>query len=98
TRSTRWSSSRALQVRELIRRVALADHELLHLVDLVLTVDADIHGDAGLLEIGIHGLDRHEHDRRLDLVADHRRDVGRTADQPDGLRFEALFLEVPTLD
>jgi hypothetical protein len=68
------------------------------LIDFALAVHADIHGDAGLLEIGVHRLDGHEHDRRLDLVADHRRYIGRAADEPDGLRFDVLFLEEAALD
>jgi hypothetical protein len=89
---------RALEVLELLGRITPADHELLHLIDLVLTVHADVHGDARLLEVGVHRLDRHQDDRCLDLVADHRRDVRRAADQPDRLRFDALFLEEPALD
>ena len=64
----------------------------------VLAVHAHIHGDARLFEVGIHRLDGDEHDRRLDLVADHGRDVGRSADEADGLRFDILFLEKPALD
>jgi hypothetical protein len=59
---------------------------------------ADIHGDAGFLEIGVHRLDGHEHDCRLDLIADHRGYVGRAADEPDGFGFDVLFLEEAALD
>jgi hypothetical protein len=52
--------ARGLQVLQRFRCIAFAGHELLHLVDLVPAVHADIHGDARLLEIGVHRLDGHE--------------------------------------
>ena len=97
-RSGRRHDLRPLEVLERLRRMTLADDELLHLVDLALAMHADIHGDAGLLEIGVHRLDGHEHDRDLDLVADHRRDIGRSAHQPDRLRLDVLLLEESALD
>jgi hypothetical protein len=97
-RSGRRHDARTLEVLERRGGVARACHELLHLIDFALAVHADIHGDAGLLEIGVHRLDGHEHDRRLDLIADHRRYVRRAADEPDGLRFDVLFLEEAALD
>src|SRR4051812_230615 len=97
-RSGSGHDPRALEVLEGFRRITFADHELLHLVGFVLAVHADIHGDARLLEVGVHRLDGDEHDRRLDLIADHRRDVGRPADQPDRLRLDVLLLEEPPLD
>src|SRR6266516_6271649 len=96
-RSGRRHDARTLEVLERRGGVTRAYHELLHLIDFALTVHADIHGDAGLLEIGVHRLDGHEHDRRLDLVADHRRYVRRAADEPDDLRFDVLFLEEAAL-
>src|SRR5215467_13736066 len=97
-RSGRRHAARTLEVLERRGGVARARHELLHLIDFALAVHADIHGDAGLLDIGVHRLDGHEHDCRLDLIADHRRYVRRAADESDGLRFDVLFLEEAALD
>src|SRR5262249_49000110 len=69
--------ARTLEILERLGRIARTRHELLHLVDSALAVHADIHGDAGLLDIGVHRLDGDEHDRRLDLIADHRRATRR---------------------
>src|SRR5262249_37678433 len=90
--------ARTLEILERRGRIARTRHELLHLIDSALAVHADIHGDAGLLDIGVHCLDGDEHDRRLDLIADHRREIGRTADKPDGLGLDVLLFEKPALD
>src|SRR5262249_54635369 len=97
-RSGRRHDARTLEVLERRGGVTRARHELLHLIDFALAVHADIHGDAGLLEIGVHRLDSYEHDGSLDLIADHCRYVRRTADEPDGLRFDVLFLEETARD
>ncbi len=88
----------ALEVLERGRVVALADDELLHLVGLVLGVDRDVHGNARLLDIGVHALDRHQNSGHIDLVGDHRGDVGRAADQPHHLGLDVLFLEEAALE
>ena len=88
----------ALEVGQRLDFEALADDELFHLVFGVLAVDRDVHGDAGLLEIGVHAFDRHQHRRGVDLIADHRRDVGRAADQPGGFDLDVLILEEALLD
>ena len=96
-RSGRRHDLRALEVLERARRIALADDELLHLVGLVLAVERDVHGDAGLLQVGVHALDGHQHGGSVDLVGDHGGDVRRSADQPHHLRLDVLFLEEAAL-
>src|SRR5437868_7852016 len=96
--SRRRHDARTFEVLERPGRVAGAHHELLHLINFALAVHADIHGDARLFDVGVHRLDGHEHDRRLDLVTDHRRDVRWPADEPDRLGLDVLLFEKAALD
>jgi hypothetical protein len=88
---------RALEILERGRRMVLADHELLHLVGLVLAVERDVHRHARFLEVGVHSLDGHQHGRGVDLVGDHGCHVRRSADQPHHLRLDVLLLEEAAL-
>ena len=97
-RARRRHDLRAFEVFERRCIKPFADDELLHLVRLVLAVHRNVHGDARLLDIGIHALDGHQHCRGIDLVGDHGRHVRRAADQPHHLGLDVLFLEETALD
>jgi hypothetical protein len=97
-RSGRRHDLRTLEILERARRIALADDELLHLVGLVLAVERNVHGNAGLLQVGVHAFDGDQHRGGVDLVGDHGGDIGGPADQPHHLRLDVLVLEEAALE
>ncbi len=76
---------------------AVAHDELLHLPDLGLAVETDVHRHAGLLHIGIQPLKRNQNRRHFDLSGHHRRDIRRPTHQLGHVGLDVLLLEEATL-
>ena len=71
---------------------------MLHLPDLGLAVQRDIHRHTRLLHVGVQPFERDENRGDLDLVGHHRRDVRRPAHQFRHFGLDIRFLEEPAFE